>query len=84
MELLEGEHEVWSGRPSWRSMLAFYIKWGIIALLAGASLLGILGALLAVSTAAIIQVVIQELLDERDRRADEKLDPTIVSAALRE
>ena len=56
----------------------------IIALLAGASLLGILGALLAVPTAAIIQVVIQELLDERDRRADEKLDPTIVSATFRE
>jgi predicted PurR-regulated permease PerM len=45
----------------------------IIALLIGASLLGILGALLAVPTAAIIQVVIQELLDERDRRAEEKL-----------
>jgi predicted PurR-regulated permease PerM len=56
----------------------------IIALLAGASLLGILGALLAVPTAAIIQVVIQELLDERDRRADEKLDPTIVSPGYRE
>jgi predicted PurR-regulated permease PerM len=56
----------------------------IIALLAGASLLGILGALLAVPTAAIIQVVIQELLDERDRRADEKLDPTIVASAFRE
>jgi len=56
----------------------------IIALLTGASLLGILGALLAVPTAAIIQVVIQELLDERDRRADEKLDPTIVSPASRE
>jgi len=45
----------------------------IIALLTGASLLGILGALLAVPTAAILQVVIQELLDERDRRADESL-----------
>ena len=56
----------------------------IIALLVGASLLGILGALLAVPTAAIIQVVIQELLDERDRRADEKLDPTIVAPAIRE
>jgi predicted PurR-regulated permease PerM len=56
----------------------------IIALLAGASLLGILGAVLAVPTAAIIQVVIQELLDERDRRADETLDPTIVSPAFRE
>jgi predicted PurR-regulated permease PerM len=56
----------------------------IIALLTGASLLGILGALLAVPTAAIIQVVIQELLDERDRLADEKLDPTIVSPGYRE
>jgi predicted PurR-regulated permease PerM len=56
----------------------------IIALLTGASLLGILGALLAVPTAAIIQVVIQELLDERDRRADEKLDPTKVAPVFRE
>lgn len=39
----------------------------IIALLIGGSLLGILGAILAVPTAAILQVVIEELLDERDR-----------------
>ena len=35
MELLTGEEIVWSGRPSWRSMLAFYIKWGIVALAPG-------------------------------------------------
>jgi uncharacterized membrane protein YdbT with pleckstrin-like domain len=35
MELLAGEHIVWSGRPSWRSMLAFYIKWGVLALAPG-------------------------------------------------
>lgn len=40
----------------------------IVALLIGGSLLGILGAILAVPTAAIVQVVIQEILDERDRR----------------
>ena len=28
---------------------------------------GILGALLAVPTAAILQVIVQEILDERDR-----------------
>ena len=39
----------------------------IIALLIGGSVLGILGAILAVPTAAILQVVIEELLDERDR-----------------
>jgi len=39
----------------------------IVALLIGGSLLGILGAILAVPTAAILQVVIQETLDERDR-----------------
>ena len=44
-----------------------------MALLVGGSVLGILGALLAVPTAAIIQVVIQELLDERDRLAEQKL-----------
>lgn len=41
------------------------------ALLVGGSLLGIVGAVLAVPTAAILQVVVQELLDERDRRADD-------------
>ncbi|MGE0449710.1 MAG: AI-2E family transporter [Vicinamibacterales bacterium] len=39
----------------------------IVALLIGGSVLGILGALLAVPTAAILQVVTKELLDERDR-----------------
>jgi len=39
----------------------------IMALLIGGSLLGILGAILAVPTAAIVQVVVGELLDERDR-----------------
>lgn len=38
----------------------------IAALLIGGSLLGILGAILAVPTAAIIQVVVEELLNERD------------------
>lgn len=47
----------------------------IVALLVGGSLLGILGALLAVPSAAIIQVVVQELLAERDRRADLQLGP---------
>ncbi len=42
----------------------------ITALLVGGSLLGIIGAVLAVPTAAIVQVVIEELLDERDRRRD--------------
>jgi uncharacterized membrane protein YdbT with pleckstrin-like domain len=32
MNLLEGETLIWSGRPSWRSMLAFYITWGVFAL----------------------------------------------------
>jgi predicted PurR-regulated permease PerM len=39
----------------------------IVALLIGGSLLGIVGAILAVPSAAIVQVVVQELLDERDR-----------------
>jgi predicted PurR-regulated permease PerM len=42
----------------------------IVALLIGGSLLGLVGALLAVPTAAIIQVVVQVLLDERDRFAE--------------
>jgi predicted PurR-regulated permease PerM len=43
----------------------------IVALLIGGSLLGIVGAILAVPSAAILQVVIQELLDERDRLAED-------------
>jgi predicted PurR-regulated permease PerM len=42
----------------------------IVALLVGASLLGIVGAILAVPTAAIVQVVVEEILDERDRIQD--------------
>lgn len=42
----------------------------IVALLIGGSLLGLVGALLAVPSAAILQVVVQELLDERDRVAE--------------
>jgi predicted PurR-regulated permease PerM len=46
----------------------------IVALLIGGAVLGILGAVLAVPSAAILQVVIQELLDERDRR-EERQNP---------
>ena len=45
----------------------------IAALLIGGSILGILGALLAVPSAAILQVVIQQLLEERDRLAEKRL-----------
>ena len=33
MELRDGEKLIWEGRPTWRAMLSFYIKWGIVALL---------------------------------------------------
>jgi predicted PurR-regulated permease PerM len=39
----------------------------IAALLVGGSILGILGAVLAVPTAAIVQVIVEAVLDERDR-----------------
>ena len=32
MKLLDGEALIWAGRPSWRSMIAFYLKWGIPSL----------------------------------------------------
>jgi uncharacterized membrane protein YdbT with pleckstrin-like domain len=51
MELLAGEQVVWSGRPSWRSMLAFYIKWGAVALLPG-----VVGQILDSVTSADIPV----------------------------
>ncbi|MEQ1910971.1 MAG: AI-2E family transporter, partial [Vicinamibacterales bacterium] len=43
----------------------------LVALLIGGSLLGIVGAILAIPTAAIIQVVVDELLDQRDRVEDD-------------
>jgi len=46
-----------------------------VALLVGGSLMGVFGAVLAVPTAAILQVAVEELLDERDRIADERLGP---------
>jgi predicted PurR-regulated permease PerM len=39
----------------------------IVALLIGSSLFGILGAILAIPTAAILQVVVQSLLNEREQ-----------------
>jgi uncharacterized membrane protein YdbT with pleckstrin-like domain len=33
VDLLEGERELWRGRPSWRSMLAFYITRGALAVI---------------------------------------------------
>ena len=44
----------------------------ISALLIGGSVLGIIGALLAVPTAAIIQVIMSEVLEERDRGEERK------------
>jgi predicted PurR-regulated permease PerM len=38
----------------------------IVALLIGGSMLGILGAILAIPTAAIVQVVVQSLLNNRE------------------
>ena len=35
VELLDGEDVLWKGRPSWRSMVSFYVKWFIIALIPG-------------------------------------------------
>jgi predicted PurR-regulated permease PerM len=45
----------------------------IVALLIGGSLLGIVGALLAVPTAAILQVIVTEMIDERDRLNEQSL-----------
>lgn len=52
----------------------------IVALLIGGSLLGIFGAILAVPTAAIIQVAVEEIVAERDRLAEERLGPRFDSA----
>ena len=46
------------------TLLLIYVAGLIMALLIGGSLLGIVGAILAVPTAAILQVLLQELLVE--------------------
>jgi uncharacterized membrane protein YdbT with pleckstrin-like domain len=33
MDLLDGEHVLWQGNPSWKSLLLFYVKWTIISLI---------------------------------------------------
>lgn len=33
MRLLEGEEVIWQGHPTWRSIVSFYLKWTLIALL---------------------------------------------------
>jgi uncharacterized membrane protein YdbT with pleckstrin-like domain len=33
MDLLAGEEMIWEGHPTWRSILSFYIKWTVVALL---------------------------------------------------
>lgn len=47
----------------------------IAALLIGGSMLGIVGAVLAIPSVAILQVIVQELLDERDRLDERELHP---------
>jgi predicted PurR-regulated permease PerM len=46
----------------------------IASLLIGGSLAGIVGAILAVPTAAILQVVMSEVLREDDRRPETRAD----------
>jgi uncharacterized membrane protein YdbT with pleckstrin-like domain len=36
METSPGEHVIYEGHPSWRSILAFYVKGALVAVLAGA------------------------------------------------
>lgn len=33
MRLLEGEELIWQGHPTWRSIMSFYIKWTVVAVL---------------------------------------------------
>ena len=49
-----------------------YLARGALLLIYVTVLLGVLGAVLAVPTAAIIQVIVQALLDERDSQVQVK------------
>jgi len=33
VKLLEGEELIWEGHPTWRSIISFYVKWTVLALL---------------------------------------------------
>jgi uncharacterized membrane protein YdbT with pleckstrin-like domain len=35
MDLTANEKELWSGRPTWRAILSYYIKWTFLALIPG-------------------------------------------------
>lgn len=40
MELMPGEQMIWEGHPTWRSMLAFHVKWiGLVLIVVGVLLL---------------------------------------------
>jgi uncharacterized membrane protein YdbT with pleckstrin-like domain len=41
MKILEGETIVWSGHPSWKAMIVFYIKWILVSLIPIAIWVGI-------------------------------------------
>ena len=41
MELLPDERVLWSGNPSWKALLLFYIKWTLISLLPVVAWLGL-------------------------------------------
>ena len=41
MDLAPGEHLLFKGHPSWRSILGFYIKWTLLAIVAGAIAAGV-------------------------------------------
>jgi hypothetical protein len=32
VDLLDGEEILWRGRPSWRSMVGWYLRWAVLAL----------------------------------------------------
>jgi predicted PurR-regulated permease PerM len=54
----------------------------LLAVLAGASVLGIVGALVAIPIAGTVQVVVRDLLDERAKRiAAESAPDEAVTAA---
>ena len=36
MDVLQGEALLWTGHPSWRALLLFYVKWTIVSLIPAA------------------------------------------------
>ena len=58
MEMMGDERTIWEGRPTWRAMLSFHIKWIGLTLILFAILIGVDSIAVNVPTSAIAAVLL--------------------------